>query len=294
MTRLALLVASLLLALASLLWLDGWYALPGTAAASAAPPAEMPRALSSVADDLGRRAEALASDPEVRRSLAGGGIAFQRQRLFAAARTAMADAPPGSWIALADPAGNLLAWWGEAPTRMPEVPAGGVLSVRWSATRMELDRWRRAGTNAFPGVICAARSVPVDAPAFGQALGLGAGSQQWDAVAPSGDLPLVLTAGTRPLVAVRRGAPATADRRERLVGFAALLVVILPMLAGGPAWLGVGLAAAYLATASLAGPAGVRLLGEPTAWLLALGPFFLPIGLAALARPPESGAARWR
>ena len=120
MTRPALLAASLLLALASLLWLDGWYPFPG-AAASAAPPPGMSRALSAVADDLGRRAEALATDPEVRRSLEGGGIALQRQRLFSAAGTAMAGAPPGSWIALADPAGNLLAWWGEAPTRMPAV-----------------------------------------------------------------------------------------------------------------------------------------------------------------------------
>ena len=294
MKRPALLAASLILALASLLWLDGWYALPGKAAIRAAPPPEMSRALSSVAEDLGRRAEALATDPEVRRSLEGGGIALQRQRLFSAAGTAMAGAPPGSWIALADPAGNLLAWWGEAPTRMPAVPADGVLSVRWSATRMELDRWRRAGSDAFPGIICAARSVPVEAPAFGQALGLDGPGQSWEAMAPSGPLPLVLTAGNRPLVAVRRGGPPGVGRRTRLLGLAALLLAVLPMLAAGPGWQGLGLAFAYLATFALTGTAAGRTLADPVAGLLALGPFFLPIGLAALARSPRAGAARIR
>jgi signal transduction histidine kinase/HAMP domain-containing protein len=287
-----LLVAALLVGLACLPWLDGWAVLPGTATPAAAPPPELARSLSGMAEDLGRRSEALAGDPEVRRSLEGGGIAVHRQRLFAAARVAMADAPPGSWIALADPAGNLLAWWGEPPTRMPAVPAEGVLSVRWSATRMEIDRWRRAGSDAFPGIVCAARSLPVDAPAFGRALGLGARSQEWDAIAPAGDLPLLLTDGNRPVVAARRGAPASVDRRARLALFVALVVACLLLLAAeSPPWVGAGLATLFLGTAALARGGG-RALAEPRTWLLAVGPLLLPSALAALTRRERVGR-RW-
>ncbi len=293
MRRPLLLVAALLVALACLPWLDGWAVLPGTATPEAAPPPELARSLASVADDLGRRAETFAADGEVRRSLEGGGIAIQRQRLFAAARVAMADAAPGSWIALADPAGNLLAWWGVAPTRMPAPPAEGALSVRWSATRMELDRWHRAGSDAFPGIICAARSLPVDAPAFGQTLGLGARSREWDAMAPAGDLPLLLADGHRPVVAARRGAPASVDARARLALFVVLAAACLPLVAAGPAWVGAGLAVLFLGTSALARGGG-RTLSEPRTWMLAAGPLLLPLALAALARGRESVSARRR
>jgi hypothetical protein len=151
--------AALLAGLAALFWLDGWYQFPRSAAA-AAPPSSIGLRLSDVAADLTRRAAVLAANAEVARSLGGGGIAVHRQALFVAARDAMVDAPPGSWIALADPAGNVLAWWGEAPSRMPPAPKAGVLAVRWSATELELSHWRVAGSEPFTGIVCVARLLP--------------------------------------------------------------------------------------------------------------------------------------
>ena len=96
---------------------------------------------------------------------------MQRERLFASARQAVADSAPGTWIALADPRGNPHAWWGDAPSRIPQVRAPGTLEVRWSATRMELLHWSLAGRGPFAGVVCAGRALPVQAPRLRRALG---------------------------------------------------------------------------------------------------------------------------
>ena len=134
--RLRALAAILLVAAPALAWLDGWIVFRETPAAGVPP--ELRRTLADVSRDLARRSQALALNPEISRSLSGGGIAVDRERLFASARQAVADAPPGSWIAFADPQGNALAWWGDAPASIPQVRPAGTLEARWSATRMEL------------------------------------------------------------------------------------------------------------------------------------------------------------
>jgi signal transduction histidine kinase len=290
--RRALLAAAFVLALASLFWLDGWFTLAGRVE-TAAPPAPLSKALGDVAGDLSRRAQALASNAEVARSLEGGGIALQRQTLFAAARETMAGAAPGSWIALADPEGNVLAWWGEAPTRIPAAPREGPLSVRWSATRMELAHWRTAGSGVYSGTICAARSIPVEAPDFGEALGLDGESLAWEPVVPAGGRPALLSDGARPFVAARRsvsdGSPGAAPR---LAGLLLVVLAALPLLAAGPWWVGAGLAFLYLASVSWA-HAGGHALASPHAWVLAVGPLLLPPGLARLRqREAAAGGAR--
>ncbi len=288
MQRRALLAAASAVALASLLWLDGWYVLPGRGA-SASPAPTLSRALADVAADLARRADALAANQEVARSLEGGGIALQRQALFAAAREVMNGAAPGTWIALADPTGNVLAWWGEAPTRMPAAPEAGSLSVRWSATRMELAHWRIAGSGVFVGVICAARSIPVEAPGFAKALGLGSGDFAWEPVAPSGGRPVVLSDGGRWLVAARRSVPAASGREPRAAVLGLVVLASLPLLAAGPVWVGGGLALLFLGGIAWAGP-GAHALASSGTWVLALGPLLLPEGLALLQR--RDGAPR--
>jgi len=279
--RRSVLFVAFLLALASLLRVDGWIDF-APARPPSAPPPELSRRLAEVAADLTRRAQAFAADEEVRRSLEGGGIALRRQVLFSAARDVMGDAAPGSWIALADPTGNLLAWWGEAPTRMPPAPADGPLGVRWSATRVELDYWRPAGTDAFPGIICAARSVPVEAPGFARALGLGGASEVWEPVAPRGELPLVLAAGTRPLVGARR-VEGEAPRRSKTAGVAVAVAAALPLLAAGSLSVGAGLVVLFFAALAAVSP-GVHVFASWAVWALALGPLLLPTGLTALAR----------
>ncbi len=217
---------------------------------------------------------------------------LQRQALFAAARDAMAGAAPGSWIALADPEGNVLAWWGEAPTRMPAPPGSGSLSVRWTATRMELARWRTAGSGAFSGIICAARSVPFEAPGFGRALALGSEAMDWEAVAPAPGRPPILSEASTAFVAARRGAePAAAGAGSRAAGLALVILAALPLLAKGPRWVGWGLALVFLASVAWAHAAG-HALASSEIWVLALGPMLLPEGLALLHQ--RDGAGPWR
>src|SRR5437773_8721277 len=127
-------LAAVLAALPLLLWLDGWLRLPGSERAkpSEPPPRQIQSSLREVADDLIARARALAADPEVARSLEGGGIAVRRQALFSGARRAMDGAAAGTWIVLADSRGDAHAWWGDAPAQMHEIQPSGTLAVRWS------------------------------------------------------------------------------------------------------------------------------------------------------------------
>ena len=281
MQRRALLASAALVAgLAALFWRDGWYQFPRSAVA-AAPPSSIGLGLKGVAADLSRRAAVLASNAEVARSLEGGGIAVHRQALFVAARDAMVDAPPGSWIALADPAGNVLAWWGEAPSRMPPAPKTGVLAVRWSATQLELSHWRVAGSEPFTGIVCVARLLPVQSPDFGRVLGLGRKATVWEPASPEPSLPVLLAdAGGAPLVAARYAGPGLpAGTRARALTLAAILALCLPLLAFRPPWVGAGLALALLAAAAWIDPDG-RFLASPYVWICALGPLTLPWGFS--------------
>lgn len=290
MQRRALSAAALIAGLAVLFWLDGWYRLPRFAAPSHVPPSSIERALRDVADDLARRAAVLASNAEVARSLEGGGIAVHRQTLFVAAREAMAGAAPGSWIALADPAGNVLAWWGEAPSRMPGAPKAGALAARWSATQLELSHWRVAGSGAFSGIVCVARLLPVQSPDFGRALGLGEAASMWEPAAAVDGLQVLLTnAGGAPLVGARStGSGMPAGARARGLALAAILLLALPLAASRPPWIGAGLALAFSAAAAWAHSEG-RLLASPYPWILALGPLLLPWGLSLLRETGRTG-----
>jgi two-component system nitrogen regulation sensor histidine kinase NtrY len=292
--------AAVLLGLALVAWLDGWLPFPSPRPdPGARPPSEMSRALSSIAADLGTRATRLAENPEVSRSLQGGGIAVRRQALFRAASEAMADAAPGTWIALADPEGNAQAWWGDAPPRVPLFAAPGPYAVLWSATRLELLSWRGVGSGEDRAIVCAARGLPVEAPAFGEALGLKGRSLEWEPVAPGSNARVLLaTPSGTPLVAARAagGAVASAEAARRAV-LIAILVLGLLAAAGdsSPAWVGAGLALIFLGAQSFDG-ARSRVLDAPGPWLLALGLGALPAGIALLRRErgdPRRAAAGW-
>ncbi|HKD16494.1 MAG TPA: ATP-binding protein [Thermoanaerobaculia bacterium] len=279
-----LLAADLLVAFAALLWLDGWWPRRGAWVPSAPPP-ELARALGSVSDDLKGRAKTLAQNAEVARSLEGGGIAIQRQALFSAARDALASAPAGSWIALADPDGTVLAWWGEAPSRMPPPPQVGSVSVRWSATRLEIAHWRVAGNGAFAGVICAARFLPAEAPGFAAALGIAGDAASWEPVAAEAGRPVLLGEGGRALVVARRAEPAPPMPPSpwRGAAFVVLALGALPLLAAGPLEIGLGLALLFLG--SVAASAGTpRSLAASTVWILSVGLLLLPFALSRLHR----------
>jgi C4-dicarboxylate-specific signal transduction histidine kinase len=286
------LAAALVLAAPALAFLDGWIPPPAARqSAAATPPAELRRALADVAADLAARARSFAENPEIARSLSGGGIAVERERIFASARQAVSGAPAGTWIALADPRGNAVAWWGDAPARIPRIRPAGTLEPRWSTTRMELVHWDVAGQPPFSGVVCVGRSLPVEAPAFGRALGLRGPALEWEPVAPAAGAPalLELPSGGGVLVAARPGgaAPWAAPRERR--PFPALLLVLgvalwLVAAEKTPLAIGTGLLVAFLGAEAAAGHLE-RVLAEPRVWLLGAGLFSLPIALGLLRDP---------
>jgi signal transduction histidine kinase len=281
---------TVLLAAPLLLWLDGWIRVPRSAPSSL-PPAAVGRALSEVAADLALRAGALAADPEVARSLEGGGIAVRRLALFTATREAMRDAEPGTWIALADRRGEVHAWWGDAPAQVDQARPSGTLGVRWSATRLELLHWRLVGSGPFAGVICAGRSLPVEAPGFGRALGLTGEGLRWEPVAAGGP-PLLTLAGREVLVAARRADVAIVpDVRWRVAALALLFATTLFLLAGraDSVSIGAGLAIGLLAALSHVGGEAGRSMLRPNVWIPALGVAVLP---AAVERLRRRGPAR--
>ncbi len=274
-----------------MLWLDRWYGRPASTTPSGQPPAAIPRALATISDDLARRAAALAANAEVARSVEGGGIAVHRQALFSAASEAMSGAPAGSWIALADPSGDVLAWWGDAPTIVPPVQPAGSLGARWSATRLELYHWRVAGSGPYAGVICAARSLPVETADFARTLALPETAFGWEPVAPLATRPVVLRNGDgEPLVALRPGqGGAPPERTRRLVALLVLLALCLPCLVGGSWLVGGGLALSFLGSQAWWNPAG-HALTSSTPWILAAGVLALPTGLRLLRSPAGSWA----
>ncbi|MGH9441864.1 MAG: ATP-binding protein [Thermoanaerobaculia bacterium] len=103
---------------------------------SARNPAPAPRVLAQRArldsgwKDLERRAARFLSETSVESQLRGGGIAFDRVALFAAAARALSGGPAGSSILLEDPGGTPIAWSGRSPAFLPtDRPEGAV----WSA-----------------------------------------------------------------------------------------------------------------------------------------------------------------
>ena len=108
-----------------------------TSAAAPNPPPDAPAEvrveksrLDSGWADLENRAARFLADPSVLRQLQGGGIAFDRVALFAAAARAVAGAPRGSSLLLEDPGGTPIAWAGRSPAFLPTDRAEGAV---WSA-----------------------------------------------------------------------------------------------------------------------------------------------------------------
>ncbi len=126
--------AAALLGVLLLAVLDGWVPLRVSAPATASVPPALVEAVRRAAEDLSSRAGDLSRKPEVERSLQGGGIAVNRLVLFSAARQTMEGAAPSSWIALADPLGNVQAWWGDAPASLAGLVSSDGFGARWSAS----------------------------------------------------------------------------------------------------------------------------------------------------------------
>ena len=155
---------------------------------------------------------------------------------------------------------------------------------------MELVYWRTAGHGAFAGVVCAARSVPVEAPGFAAALGVGRRRRRDGSRSlPARGAPCCSRGGGAPLVAVRRAdPPIAAAALPRRAVLALALAASLPLLAAGPIEVGAGLALLFLAGGrrALAVAAGAR--GAGNVWLLCAGPLLLPLGLWLLADSAEA------
>jgi signal transduction histidine kinase len=169
--------------------------------------------------------------------------------------------------------------------------------VRWAATRMELLHWSGAGKEPFAGLICAGRSLPVEAPEFARALGLSGAGTDWEPVAPDGKAPILLDApsGRGALLAGRASqVEPAADRSRRGLWLAVVLALGLALVAAGKESLsiGTGLALAFVGAEAFSGGAG-RTLASPGPWLLAAGLFLLPAGLSRL-RTRQGGRAGLR
>jgi len=150
--RLRVPIAATLLAAPLLLFLWGRIPFPRPPG-TAEPPAALRRAFANAVAELGRRAADFQSQRDVARSLEGGGVAVNRLGLFTAAGHALAAAPPGSGLALTDPAGTVHAWWGDAPpiSGLEFSPAN--VAVRWSATRFVVVERKPVGATGFSGLV---------------------------------------------------------------------------------------------------------------------------------------------
>jgi len=280
--------AAALFAVALLLWLDGWFALPRPAAASQVP-ATLRRAFVETVTDLTRRADHFARAPEVSRSLEGGGIAVNRVVLFGAAREALVAAPQGTWLALTDPAGNVHAWWGEAPSPVPELHAADGMAISWSATKLTLVHRARVGQGGFSGLVFTARTLPTRAPEFGAALGVPAADAAWEPI-ESADGALWSDPRTGVRVGARtsgRSEPQSEDRRDAVLIAVLLIAALLVGRGTSPGRIGVALALAFLAIDSRLA-AAPRSLAGPVPLALAAGLLVTPW---LLSRARASGAA---
>jgi signal transduction histidine kinase/HAMP domain-containing protein len=236
-----------LLAIPLLLLLEGRISLRSAARSATTPPAALRRAFTAGVSDLGRRAADFQSQPDVARSLEGGGIAVNRLELFNAAGEALSKAPPGAGLALTDPTGTVHAWWGDpVPVEDLAFSAEG-LAVRWAATRVTVVHRRHVGDGGFSGLVYSSQSFPVEAPDFAASLGLSGASESWRPAA-SGDATLLADSRGAVLVAARPAATPDSTTARNLA-FAALLVLAV-LLAGrlrDPLRVAVALVIAFLA-----------------------------------------------
>ncbi|HKF44833.1 MAG TPA: hypothetical protein VKG01_17170, partial [Thermoanaerobaculia bacterium] len=281
-------LAAAAIGVVALLFLDG--DLPLRPRPAGAPPAALGNAVRAAADDLSRRTEVLATRPEVVRSLAGGGIAVNRIVLFSAARQAMEDAAPGTWIALTDVDGTVHAWWGDAPASLAGLVSADGIEARWSAMDLTLLYRRSVGQGRGASIIYGARTFPVEAPDFAAALGLTGNSLAWEPSKPAanggvGDRVLLRGASGQPLVQARPSGVAGHSMVPRGIALGVALAMALLLLGRGlnPARTGAALALLFLAAEAAAGP------GALSSWrivLLAVGPLLVPF---VRERPDEAG-----
>ena len=276
-------LAATVFGVACLALLDGWLPARGGTVQADRPPVSLQRAFDGVLEDLSRRAASLGSKPEVTRSLLGGGIAVNRRALFSASRQALESASPGCWIALTDPAGNVQAWWGDAPSSLTAVAASDGFAARWSATTLTLVRRQSVGRGGPAGVVYAARTLPVEAPDFARALGLSGEALVWKPVAREGSQPIARDAAGEVLVGVRPSLSfddAPRRRRFALAGAAAAALFLIGRGASS-AWVGAATAIAFLAAES-ALAAAAHALFSPRLLLLAVGLLALPWAASAM------------
>src|SRR5262249_38078477 len=186
--------------------------------------------------------------------------------LFNAARQAMEGASPGSWIALTDTAGTVHAWWGDAPASLAGLDSLEGIDARWSAMDLTLIYRRSIGGGPGASIVYGARALPVEAPDFGNSLGLSGASLAWAPVRPAetaaAGLVLLRDASGTPLVAGKpTGAPGGSTIRPG-IALALVLACALFLIGRGvePARIGAGFALLFLAVEAAAGR------GAPRSW----------------------------
>ena len=260
-------------------------------------PPELRRALEDVSRDLAARTRAFAENPEVSRSLSGGGIAVERERLFSSARQAVGDAPAGTWIALADPRGNAARLVGRCPGAPSADPA-----VRHARSPVvgHPDGAPALGSRGTASVRRSRVRRP-DAPRGGarvsRAFGLGppprSGSRSLprrSAGAPGGP------AGRSPLVAGRVARCRPFQRRfyghARRLSFSSWRSLSRSSRSAASPPRSEPACCSPFSARRRRRPAGHRVLAEPRVWLLAAGLFFFPSACwpsAASSRTATSG-----
>jgi len=229
-------------------------------------------------------------------SLQGGGVAINRVELFAAARQALGDAAPGAWIALTDPTGAAHAWWGDAPAPLAHYRDTDGPGSHWSATTLTIVVRRTIAGHPQPGLVYAARTLPVDAPGFARALGLSGPAEDWEPAVVGGSagepaaVPGSPEIGLRRSASAPRGAPRGRPFALILASVAALLLV---GRADRPARVGAALLVLFFAgEIGLSTGQGERILASGPLWLFAAGLAVLPNALARLRDPSRrSGRA---
>jgi signal transduction histidine kinase/HAMP domain-containing protein len=281
----------------ALLFADGWLALPeGNAGTN--PPKSLVAALQREAAGLSDRARAFGERPDVTRSLQGGGVAINRLTLFSAARQALGDAPPGTWLALADAGGTAHAWWGDAPASLADLQSFDGLGARWTATTMTLIVRRSLPGHPQTGIVYVARTLPAEAPDFAEDLGAGREGQFWTPAAAGSDAGRAALADSagHPLVSLRpaRIKDALRPARGRELFLTAGILAALYLVGRGDQPLRVGAALLLLFLAARVGVAVAPHALASRIWLFALGPAVLPFALALLRRTRQETPERFR